>query len=156
MERGGLIEFFLLSGAVAVSALTLNFGPLAAEWVRPFVLGDPRADAIIFAVVFLNLVLVTRILLRRLSPLLGVGQGHWLVHAGGLVLGGSRGVWWCGIILVALTSTGVSYLQTSVTERSLIGSRMAGPARKHVTQVVSYFPGSQYRRTDLIPPVVVK
>ena len=156
LDRGAITELFMLAGAVCITALTFNYGPVVSDWARPWMMGDPRADFAIFGVLFLNLVLMTRIIYRRLAPATRFGQNKVLLHIIGLVFGAARGVWWCGVLTVVLTSTGWTYLSNSVTQRSLIGSRLTDLARKEVTRAVGYFPGSQYRRADLIPPLVIK
>ena len=71
-----------------------------------------------------------------------------------MLLGGLRGVWWSGIFIIVLASSGVTWLQQGVEERSLIGPLLLPASREMLEQVAGRFPGAQPHGTELVPPVI--
>ncbi len=156
LDRGLFCEFLLFIGAVSVCALTINFAGPVADWVRPWVFNEPKADLIVYVLVFLNLLLASRVIIQKIIKLIPLESSNWIMHGGGLVLGAARAFWWLAVLFVLLTSLGISYLQASVTEHSVVGARLSTPARELIAEVTGRFPGVQYRRDYLIPPFTPK
>lgn len=151
--RGVVSEFFHLAVLVCVTALGVNYWRPAAEWVHYWLAIDPVVlSAVLFWVAFLMSYLVLRTMVRRAAALLGWERLHWVVQFVSVALGAARGLWWIGLLLLTLTSSGVTYLQESAQERSLLGSRLEQPALDVLVQVTDRFPGAQYRVPPLLPP----
>jgi uncharacterized membrane protein required for colicin V production len=135
--------------------LTINYAPIASVWIQGWIPGNPQVvTAVIFWVVFLALLLVVRVVVRRLSDLIKWERLHWMVQGLGMVIGGIRGLWWAGVIVVVLTSAGVDYLRASVEENSVLGPQLVTTARTVLEEVVQRFPGTLPRGQEtLFPPL---
>ena len=152
--RGLLTEVFSLMGAVTVTALSMNYVTVVAAWLKRWAWLAPSAlTVIVFWGLFLILAAAMRVIVRRLSEVMKWERLHWIVQGMGLVLGGLRGLWWSGFILVALSSSGVTVLQQSVEERSVLGPRMLNVARNTLGRVADQFPGAKNRGLMLVPPI---
>jgi len=151
--RGLLAEVLNLVGAVGVTALTINYWAWLAHKLRPWLWMDTTlANFIVFAVCFLTLMFLVHFIVRRLTELLKWERLHWAIQGVGLVLGGLRGLWWSGVFLVVLTSSGVVYLRSSVEERSVLGPRLVRVAHDYLEQVADRFPGATQRGGGLLVP----
>ena len=154
-ERGLLAELFNVAGALTITSVTLNYGRVIAgrvplsSWIP-----EQTANLVLFWGFFLLLWFVVRLIRKRLSALTKWERVHWVIQSAGLVCGGLRGLWWAGFILVALSSSGFTYLRQSVEERSLLGPQLLRLSRDTLRQVADRFPGAVSRGTDLVPPVV--
>ena len=115
---------------------------------------ERTAKLVLFWGFFLLLWFVVRLIRKRFSALMKWERVHWIIQSAGLVCGGLRGLWWAGFILVALSSSGFTYLRQSVEERSLLGPQLLRLSRDTLRQVADRFPGAISRGTDLVPPVV--
>ena len=157
LSRGIFSELLDLIGLVSITALTVNYGEVIGQSLRSQLALDPTI--VTFAVFwgfFLSLVLVVRVVFRRLTAIIGKWEPiHWMIRWMSLAIGATRGVWWAGFLLVALTSSGVAYVQESGETRSLLGSRMIGVSRQTLERVADYFPGASQRSEALMPPVTV-
>ena len=152
--RGLVVELLILLGAISVTALTINYSGLAARWVQSYWSAQPMLTAVlVFWGLFLILVVAMRFLLRTLTSAIKWERLHWSIQGIGLLLGGLRGLWWVGFILIALSSSGVPYLQQSVEERSVLGPRLLAAARVSLKQVADVFPGAEFQSAALIPPL---
>ena len=152
LDRGFLIELVVFLGAVAVGVFSVNYWPVVAEWIRPWLANDPRLDAISFALVFLNLFLFVRFLVRLLTkPLSQKQHTNWLTFSGGLIVGALRGAWWSLFLMVVLASTGWDWMHESVAKYSIVGQRLLPESRQLLLDVSSRFPGAEHRRSELIP-----
>lgn len=152
--RGILAELLNLAGAVTCTVLTVNYSPIAILWMQAWVPGSPQVvAAVVFWVVFLSLLLAVRIFTRRVSDLIKWERLHWMIQGVGMVLGGIRGLWWAGIIVIGLSSAGVEYLRVSVEENSVLGPQLVTTARTVLEDVVQVFPGAAPRGTALFPPL---
>ena len=60
-------------------------------------------------------------------------------------------MWWAGLVLVALTSSGMGYFRESAGQHSLVGSRYARVAHERLEWVADRFPGAAGRGRALIP-----
>ena len=154
--RGLLAEVLNLVGAVGVTSLTVNYWEWLAHKLRPWLWVNPTlADFLVFAVSFLALIFMVHFIVRRITELLKWERLHWAIQGVGLVLGGLRGLWWSGVLLVVLTSSGVVYLRSSVEERSVLGQRLARVARDSLEQVADRFPGAGARGGGLLVPPII-
>ena len=153
-SRGVLSELLDLIGLVSITALTINYGEVISRSLRSQLALDPAIVIfVMFWGFFLSLILIVRVFFRRLTTIIGKWEPiHWMIRWIGFIIGASRGLWWAGFLLVALTSSGVVYLQESVETRSLLGSRMIGISRQTLEQVADYFPGASQRSETLMPP----
>ena len=80
---------------------------------------------------------------------------HWTVQGTGLTLGGIRGLWWAGLVMLVLLATGLPYLSDSVQERSTLGPRLVEVSTTVLTEVADRYPG-HVGRTLLIPQMKLK
>ncbi len=151
--RGFLVELLNLIGAISATALTLNYASVVTKWLRPwFWFNDIVATFLVFGGLFLILIFVVHLIIRRVTDVLKWERLHWAVQGLGLVLGSLRGLWWSGVIVVVLTSTGFSYLHESV-EKSLLGPRLLTMSRDGIERIADRFPGAEHRGTTLVPPI---
>ena len=150
--RGLWAELLSLVGAVSAVVLTINYSRVVMDWLRPWIPWNPMvAQFLMFWGVFLIAVLAIHVLLRRVAEVIKWERFHWLPQGAGFLLGGLRGLWWSGFVLVALASSGFVYLQESVEQRSVSGPRLLPIARNVLDQVTERFPGAQYRGNPLVP-----
>ena len=153
--RGVVTELFYLVGAVCVTVLSISFWGVVAERLRPWVAFPPHiVGPLAFWVLFLTVWVMARILVRSLTGLMRWERLHWLLQSVGVVLGGVRGLWWSGFLLLLLSSSGFIYLQQSVEERSILGPRLATASREAIGQIAARIPGSPPLGHVLIPPVI--
>jgi len=91
--------------------------------------------------------------MKRLTEVIKWERLHWAIQGLGLMLGALRGLWWSGMILVVLTASGITYLQESVEQRSVLGSHFAQVARESIQRIADRFPGASLRGPVLVPPL---
>ena len=154
--RGIITELLLLFGAVVVTVLSISYWGAVAAAVQPWVGFSPRAVSIvIFWVLFLSLWFAIRVVRRSLTELMKWERLHWFVQGIGLLLGGLRGLWWSGFLVMVFTMSGFVYLQQSVEERSLFGARLLAISRSCIERLAEQLPGGASRSSTLIPSVIV-
>ena len=153
--RGVLTEFLSLIGAVSVTAVTLNyFNPVRTAlqpllgWIPPHI-----AAVLLFWGFFLLLLLACHAFMRRLTDVVKWERIHWVFQGIGLFLGGVRGLWWAGLIVVALSSSGLVSLRDSVEQQSLVGPGLLAVSRPALERVADRFPGAEGRLATLVPPL---
>ena len=152
--RGLLSELLSLAGAVSATALAINYAQVVTQTVSPWIWFDQTvARFVMFIGLFLILVVVVHLVIRRLTEIIKWERLHWAIQGLGLMLGALRGLWWSGVILVMLTSSGVTYLQESVEQRSVLGPHLAQVARESLERVADRFPGAALRGPVLVPPL---
>ncbi|MBI3321234.1 MAG: CvpA family protein [Candidatus Omnitrophica bacterium] len=152
--RGILAELFLLIGAVSVTAITVNYAAWLARWVQQWVALPPPLIAVLgFWILFFGALILGHWVIKRLTEVFKWERVHWFVQSVGLCLGGLRGLWWSGFLLIVLTSSGLPVLQTAVEQRSVLGPRLVSMARRAVSQAAERFPGAQDRGSALVPPI---
>ena len=156
--RGILAELFNLLGAIATTCLTVNYWSLLAKWVPPFPwLGPDFTTLLIFAVLFVTVRFLVRLLVRLCCDVVKWERLHWFVQGLGLFFGGVRGAWWAGFLLVVLAGTEIPYLKASVEEQSIVGLRLVTIARSTIEQAANVFPGAGERRSlALVPSIEIK
>jgi uncharacterized membrane protein required for colicin V production len=154
-SRGILSELLDTVTLVGITALTVNYGEAIGRGLQgQFALNPVVMTCIVFWGFFLSLILIARAIFRRLTAILGKWEPiHWMLRWVGMLIGAGRGLWWAGFLLIALTTSGFTYLQESVEVRSLLGSRMIGIARHTLERVADYVPGATQRSEQLMPPV---
>lgn len=151
---GFLTEILNLVGAVTVTVLSVNYASVVRDWVRPEMWpSPPLAAVVVFWGIFFSLWLSLRAIRRRLAEVIRWDRFHWFVQALGLLVGGFRGLWWAGFILLALSSSGYAALQDSIAQRSMVGPRLLTVFRTSLERLGDRFPGSEYRDSVLMPPV---
>jgi len=153
--HGLVAEILTDVGAVAVTALTVNAWSIVLDWLRNWLIRVPPdvlAPAVFWGV-FLILLMGLRIVLRRVAGLVKWERLHWTIQGIGMVLGGLRGLWWSGFLVLALTTSGFTYATASVRERSVLGRRLVQISRTGVDHVAQWFPWALERKPLLIPPV---
>ena len=148
------MELLRLIGAVAVTLVVVNYAGVVGGWLRPWW----RIDAVLAAfLVFWGSFVIAMFVMNRLlgsaAQLITWEHSHWLTRGIGLLLGALRGLWWSGLILLALSSSGFFYLQESVEERSLVGPRLLAIAHDTLERLSDSFPGAHHRGPSLLPPV---
>ena len=152
--RGFFAEILNLLGALTITALTVNYAGLLARVVQPMVWFNPIVTSfLVFWTLFLICLLAIHLLLRRVTEVIKWEHVHWVLQGSGLVLGGLRGLWWAGFIVLSLTSSGFVYLHESVEERSVLGPKVLEQVHHYMKQGIDYFPGTQYQSEALIPPI---
>ncbi|MBI4342160.1 MAG: CvpA family protein [Candidatus Omnitrophica bacterium] len=153
--RGLVTELCYLLGAICVTVFTISYWGPTADWLRPWVAFPPHIVApLAFWLFFLTMWVFIRIAVRSLTGLMRWERLHWFIQSIGLVLGGLRGLWWSGFLMLVLSSSGFLYLRESVEERSIVGPRLTALWRQAVTQCSQYVPGGVTPGNTLIPPVV--
>ena len=153
--RGVLAETFNLLGAVSATVVTINYWDLVAGWLRPWLWIEPTlANFLVFSGFFLMLIFLVHVILRRITELVKWERLHWVTQGLGLILGGLRGLWWSGVLLLILTASNVTYFQNSVEERSVLGPHLVELSRENLQRVVERFPGAPLKgREVFIPPM---
>ena len=152
--RGLFAEILNLLGALTITALTVNYAGLLTRVVQPMVWFNPMVTGfLVFWLLFLICLLAVHLLLRRVTEVIKWERVHWVLQGSGLVLGGLRGLWWAGFIVLTLTSSGFVYLRESVEDRSVLGPNVMETAQRYMKHVIDQFPGARYQGETLIPPI---
>ena len=152
--RGVVTELLYAVGAVAATVAAINFWPVLLALLLAWV---PLAPSVLAPLVFWGVFLIglglIRFVLNRVSEMMKWERLHWTISGIGLLLGGARGLWWAGLVLLACVTSGFDYLQASVQERSVVGPRLIALFRQAVIEVSDRAPGAAHRTRTLLPPV---
>lgn len=158
--RGVAAEALSLIMAIGVTGMTLRY---SSDVTTALSSGLPKLPGLasylplaVFWGLFVILLFCGRMVVEWLMRWLKGERIHWLTHSLGLFLGGARGLWWSGFLLLVLMSSGIAYLQESVETRSVLGPRFLRLSHSAVERVLSQFPGTQNSSTLLIPPIIQK
>ena len=152
--RGFLAEVLNLLGAVTVTVVAVNTWSPLARWLKPWLQMKPTLGTfIVFGLLFLGTLVLVRMGINRLTELIKWERLHWAIQGLGMILGGLRGLWWAGLILLICASSGFGYLRESVETESILGPRLVGLSREGLGRIADRFPGSQSGRRVLIPPM---
>ena len=152
--HGLMTELLSLAGAISATTLAINYSHLVTRWVSPWVWFDATvAGFIIFLGLFLILIFGVHFIIRRVTEVIKWERLHWAIQGLGLMLGALRGLWWSGGILAVRTASGVTYLQESVAQRSVLGPHLAQVARDSIQRIADRFPGASLRGPALVPPL---
>ena len=151
-QRGFFIEFFRLIGIICVTVVAVNYSSTVTRWVQAWIALDPVLTGfIIFWLFFLSLLFLRRLLLRGLAQLIKWERVHWITQGLGFICGALQGLWWVGLIVLACSSSGFTYLRESVEERSVVGPRLLTMSRDYLERLSDLFPGGRNREPSLIP-----
>jgi len=107
---------------------------------------------VIFLTLLLSALLVVRVALRKLTDLLQWERLHWSIQGIGLALGGLRGLWSAGLVLLLMLSLGVPSLAESIQKRSILAPRLVKVAQETFDQAANWFPGHT-QRVKLMPAI---
>ena len=152
--RGFLSEFFNLISAVAITVLTLNFSGMVTAALSPWIpLPPPITTLVAFWGLFLILWYVGLNIRRRLGGLIKWERFNWFIQGMGLLLGGLRGLWWAGLAVLVMTSSGYDFLKQSVEEKSVLAPRLLTSFRVSLDQIGDRFPGARLRTDTPVPPL---
>ncbi len=110
-------------------------------------------NLIVFWLLFLVWLFALRRLITMVLTVVKWERLHWLLQSVAVVLGGLRGLWWSGFILLVLTSSQVAYFQASVAERSVLGPRVVGLSHQYLELVSDRLPGAVSRSEMPVPPM---
>ena len=152
--RGFLAEFLNLISAVAITALTINLAGPAAGFLRPGLpLSPPLVIVLAFWGLFLMLWFVARAIRRRVADVIKWERFNWSIQGMGLLLGGLRGLWWAGFILLALSASGYSFLGESVNKKSVLAPRLLSSFRVSLEEASNRLPGARLKGNHPVPPL---
>ena len=152
-NRGFLGALLNLIGVVSMTSLSINYSPTLSRWLEPWLRVNPiLAASLVFWGLFVVLLLSVQVVLKYLTEIVKWERLHWLIQSFGAILGGLRGIWWSGFIVLALSSSGWPYLRESVESHSVLGPRLVSLARVNLERVADFFPGAQDHGKALIPP----
>jgi uncharacterized membrane protein required for colicin V production len=151
--RGFLTELLNLIGVVAATVLTINLAPALHSIIQPWLpYPAPIAKLVTFWGLFLTLWYVSRVLRLRIAEIIKWERFNWFVQGGGLLLGGIRGLWWAGFVLVIFTSSGYEFLVKSVEEKSVLSPGLLNAFRMSFNEASHRLPGALPRGASPVPP----
>ena len=136
-----LAEFLHLVGIVGVTILACIFHGSVSRVLAPWVVIVDRGtlDFVSFlALLALGWLIVVQFGVRALAKSFAGSQSGLSIPGLGLLVGGVRGLWWAGLALLVLLSTGVPYLARSIQERSLLSPRLVTVSRATLAQLVEW------------------
>ncbi len=112
------------------------------EWLRPWWAFDPQGlEKVGFVGVFLILMLLVGLLVRRIAGWMAHERSHWINQSAGMALGAVRGAWWAGLIVLLMLSFQHPYLTQSITERSLVAPHLVHASRTTLRWITDQVPG---------------
>ena len=142
-------------GAVGVAAASIAYWPILARWLQPWMgsFNPIICNLVVFWLLFLVLIFAVRQLINVALSAVKWEKLHWLLQSVAVVLGGVRGLWWSGFMLLILTSSQVTYLQACVEDRSVLGPRVVELSHQYLELVSDRLPGSASRIEMPVPPM---
>ena len=153
-SRGVLTELLTLVGAVVITVVAVVFWRPVASWIGPWLwLSRPVVGVLVFWGLVLGCWFGVRQLRAIAGRLLAWQNFHWANQGVGACVGGVRGFWWAGFVLVVLVSSGYPFLEEAVTKRSVLGPRILRVFRPCLDQVAGFMPGATSRGGTLMPSV---
>lgn len=156
-HAGALGECLKLIGTVCATVLTMNYAGVVADWLQGWFRFNPTlTDLLGFWLLLLALLFARNLLLGLVTRLIKWERVHWTIQGIGLALGALQGLWWSGLLLLALASSGFFYLRESVEQRSVLGARLLPISRESIERVSDRFPGAHNRLPDLVPPMKLR
>ncbi len=155
LGRGVLTELVNLAGAVAATLLAVNYAAFAIDFCRQVSwLNSTLASFLLFWGVFLIAWLLVHMVTRRLARLIKWEPFHWFTRGFGLLLGGLRGVWWAGVLVMALSASGMAYLQESVETKSVMGPQLLTLSRGRLERLSNFVLGRRFGESSPFPPAI--
>ena len=154
--HGGLITGILnLAGVIFVTSFVVGYVGLLINLLPNEWKIDPLISAFcLFWLCFVIALLILYQIVKIVGQIVKWEQLSAITQLLGVVIGILRGAWWAGFILLALSSTGISYLKKSVDERSVTAPFVVPPVRGILEQLTEMLPGSSGRSAALLPPLV--
>ena len=152
---GGLLtELLQLIGLVSVTVLAVNYSNVALQWLSVWLVFGPVASLlIVFWLIFLvGCFLVYRVI-SLISKVIKWERLHWTTQLLGLITGALQGLWWAGLVVMILKTSGFVYLQESVEQRAVLGSRLLPVVQETLQRMSDRFPGAKDRVPSLVPPL---
>ena len=150
--RGLLTELLNLLSAAIITALSINYAGVVTSWFQSWMALPTYVTALLgFWVLFFGLLVAVHVLIRQITRVMSWERVSWLVQGLGLLLGGIRGLWWAGFLLVVLSASGFAFLHESVEKNSVLGPQLLDVAHRSLEEVTARFPGT-HERTTLVPP----
>lgn len=142
-------------GAVGMTAASIGYWPIVARWLQPWMgaFSPIISNLIVFWLLFLVWLFALRRLITAVLTVVKWERLHWLLQSVAVVLGGLRGLWWSGFVLIVLTSSQVVYFQASVEERSVLGPRVVELSHQYLELVSDQLPGAISRTEMPVPPM---
>jgi uncharacterized membrane protein required for colicin V production len=152
--RGFLAEVINLIGTVVATVLTISLAPAVYSIIQPWVgFPAPIVKVLVFWGLFLTLWYVVRIVRKRVADVIKWERFNWFVQGGGLFLGGIRGLWWAGFMLLAFTSSGYPFLLESVEQKSVLSPGLLRAFNISLHEAGSRIPVRRTKGTSPIPPL---
>ena len=152
--RGFLAELLNLIGAVAVTALSIIYAGTVTDILRPWIPFPPPITAVVgYWGLFLLLWYAMRVVRKRAAEVIKWERFNWFIQGMGLLLGGLRGLWWAGFILLVLSTSGYTFLVESVEKKSVLAPRLLNSFRISLEQAGNRLPGPKLRGTTPMPPL---
>ena len=153
-SRGLLSELLRCVAALVVSVTAVVCWPIVAGAVQSWLGTDPTLTACVgFWVIFLLGAAIMRWVVAQFARAIQGERVHWMVQGLGGILGALRGIWWAGFVVLALSSSGFTYLQESVEQRSLFGPSVETLSRQSLEYLSQRVPGWEEHPIRLIPPM---
>lgn len=152
--RGFLTEAINCVGAVVVTVVTINYAGVMLSLVSFLTWPPiPVLELLVFWGLFIASWFGVRWLRLRIAEVIRWEKFHWFIQGLGLFLGGLRGLWWAGFLLIVISSSGYQFLRDSVETNSVLGQGLTRGFRTSLDYIAEYIPGAQYRDTVLVPSV---
>jgi uncharacterized membrane protein required for colicin V production len=152
--RGFLAELLNLIGAVAITVLTSNYAGAVSRSVGTWLPLPPAVTAVVvYWGFFLMLWYGARTVRQRVAEVIKWERFNWFIQGMGLVLGGLRGLWWAGFVLLVFSSSGYGFLQESVGKKSVLAPRLLSSFDVSLEQIRHRFPGARLRGATPVPPL---
>ena len=152
-HRGLFTGIIGLLGAIFITALVVNYSGSVMTVLEPWLRIDfVLSTFLIFWCCFGIALLLLHQVLKVLSRIATWERLNIITQLIGMVVGGLRGAWWSGVILMAFSGSGIPYLQKSVEDRSVTAPYIMPPMRAVLEQMVEALPGES-RHGTLFPPL---
>ncbi len=155
LGRGLFTELLNLAGAITATVIAVNYARLVIDPLQQVLHSNSvLASFVVFWGFFLIVVILVHMVTRRLAHLLKWEPFHWFLRGLGLLLGGARGVWWAGVLLMAMNASGMLYLQESIQDRSVIGPHLLSVSRERLDAFSNFIPGRKFGEGSPFPSAV--
>lgn len=128
---------------VTATVLTCHVHARAAQLVSPW---WPFNHSLLGFTCFILVLWVSAVIgagltVRLFTKLLQEHPIRRALPAVGLMLGGARGLWWAGMLLLIVLATERPYLTTSITQRSLVSPRLVKATQHNLRWLANRVPG---------------
>ena len=153
-HRGFFTELFRLVGLVATTTLVVNYTRVVVGSIQSW-LGSNQTliSFMVFWICFLGGILLVHLAVAAAARLITWERIYWVTQLSGLVFGALQGLWWSGLLLITLTTSGFVYVQESVEQRSVFGPHVLSMWRQQLEYVSGTLPGAPNRWSTVVPPM---